>query len=601
MLKITKEKLNRVTDRIESFIARHEILSVLAAVVVCAVILSVPLLQAVPLHTSNDELGAIVGAAKLAGLDWSYVIRRCGYYGFGYYSLFFPLFRAGLSPVVIYRVILVVTRIVRACVIIPTAYYIGKHYCKLSSSLELLLAAMVCVFPLHANDETNIINDIVVEAVFWIVLLFMCKIIEHEKERGKCVCFWAGYLLTCFYIMLLHTRALLPVIASGMVLTGALIYKKSKAVFGIVGLLPIYMVAKKVISAYQISVWNASGGSLVNASVSFDGSIRIFDFTTWKIWLCMAVGHIGTQTMLTGGMFLLALFLVVRYFYRLIRFGESEELIFNALLMVPLLCMGGAVFAFAFSGWVAGMQSTWFTASYGNDNSYKALCYVRYWNIFAMPVLLCSIRLWGRGHGLLDLKPLGIAAIFLAAEFALLVVPIIQRHGAAASFLYTFLGKENEVVEDNFYYKCMMVTVFFVVIGAILAKYIDSRYALCALIIFLAIGYRNVELYYNRDVREKISSLADASYCAKCSMENHGIELGTVYAIDERAADSNWLLYSVLQFYFYDCTIIDEYPQVVGDNDIIITTERNIQLEKKFRGLNRYELDENEIWYTRLE
>ena len=121
-------KNSSITEVINDFIEKHQIVTVLFSILIAGFTLSVDFFKSYPLHTTTDELGAIVGAATWAGYDWSAVIGKSSYYGFGYYALFAPLFKLHLSPILIYRIILITTRCLRSSVIISISYYVGKHY-----------------------------------------------------------------------------------------------------------------------------------------------------------------------------------------------------------------------------------------------------------------------------------------------------------------------------------------------------------------------------------------------------------------------------------------------------------------------------------------
>ena len=165
--------------KMEEFINHHEIFVIVFLMVAFSLFLSWPLFTTYPLHTTTDELGTIVGAASLAGYDWSGVIDKSGYYGFGYYIIFAPLFMLHLSPIMIYRIILVFTRCLRECVIFSVSYYIGKYYLGFSSKATLLQVAIICTIPLHPNNDTNIINDVVLDIMLWIIIILVCKMAEH--------------------------------------------------------------------------------------------------------------------------------------------------------------------------------------------------------------------------------------------------------------------------------------------------------------------------------------------------------------------------------------------------------------------------------------
>jgi len=116
----------------------------------------------------------------------------------------------------------------------------------------------------------------------------------------------------------------------------------------------------------------------------------------------------------------------------------------------------------------------------------------------------------------------------------------------------------------------------------------------------MVIGYNQANENYNKKVMEQISSMVLSSYEQKCLLEESGVDIGQIYAYDDRKIDSNWYICSVLQFYFYEYRVEDECPTTVGTDDIIITYGRSEKIEREFPQLNCYELDNNEVWYTNI-
>ena len=92
-----------------------------------------------------------------------------------------------------------------------------------------------------------------------------------------------------------------------------------------------------------------------------------------------------------------------------------------------------------------------------------------------------------------------------------------------------------------------------------------------------------------------------SSYEEKCELEKKGVKLGRVYVYDDRKEDSNWNIYSVLQFYLYEYKIEVDYPKDVRNDDVIITYKRSEKLENDFPQLRCYQLDDNEVWYTYMD
>lgn len=593
-----------LTERIDKFIDEHEIFFVILMMITASIILCHSFFTAYPLHTTTDELGAIVGAASLAGYDWSGVIDKSGYYGFGYYSLFAPLFKFHLSPIVIYRIILIVTRILRGSVISGIAYYIGKHYYKFSLKVELIMLSIICVIPLHPLNSANIINDIVMDIFLWIVILSLCKIAENIERTSRCVKWIIVYIITTFWCLFIHTRALVIVIASFLALLGLLLYKKKIKILVSTITVPIVVIISKIlIRVYQEEIWASSGDGLRNASVSIAKNISILDEKTWEIWFDILLGNITVQSLLTGGLFLLAVVVTIYFLYNVIVSKQTEETLYtNIVLTVSILCMGAALAAFLVSGWFMNMYDTWDTVEKGKAYCYKAMCYVRYWNVFAMPFLFTGVCLASKKEYKVCIKNTILFGIIVLFVFIKKIVPIIQTNSSAGSFLFTYLTDEEEKVTEQFYYKCILFCILFVV-AALVIYYMKTyrEWAILPIMLLMVIGYNQANVYYNRPVTEKISSMVLTSYNEKCQLEDSGVSIGQIYAFDDRKVDSNWYIFSVLQFYFYEYRIEDEYPKEIQDNDIIITYGRSEMIETDFPQLKCYQLDDNEVWYTDLD
>lgn len=599
-MKIEKRNL---FDKVDKFIEKHEILSVIIMMAAAVILLSHSFFDVYPLHSTTDELGAIVGAASLAGYDWSGVIDRSGYYGFGYYALFAPLFKMHLSPIVIYRIILIVTRVIRGSLISGIAYYIGKHYYKFPSKLELLMLSFICTIPLHPLNYANIINDVVLDVFFWIIILSLCKIAENSEKTSKCIKWIFIYIAAAFWCSFLHTRALVMIIASFLVLLGLLFYKRKFSFLLAMLVVPVTIVSKILIKMYQSNIWMASGDGLTNASVSVAENIPILNVKSWEIWFTLLISHISVQTLLTGGLFLLAIVASVKYLYMMVIQKQKEGTIYtNIVFATSVLSMGAAFAAFSVSGWFMNLYNTWDTMEKGYAYCYKGLCYVRYWNVFAMPFLFTGIYLVNKKEYRDCIRQTVFLFIIIFLTFIEKVVPIIQYNSPAGSFLFTYLTDRSEGVTEQFYYKCILVCVVFGALALVIYYgKIGKEWAIFPIVLLMAVGYNNANENYNRRVTEQISSMVLSSYEQKCKLEEAEIDIGQVYAYDDRVVDNNWYIFSVLQFYFYEYRVEDEYPKTVETNDIIVTYGRSEKIEKDFPQLECYQLDDNEVWYTNIE
>ncbi len=589
--------------KIEKYIAEHEKRCVIGMMILSALILSASFWNVYPLHTTTDELGAIVGAASLAGYDWSGVIGRSGYYGFGFYGLFAPLFMLELSPILIYRIILVSTRIIRGCAIYSIAYYLGNHYLKFSSKFLLMQISFICTLPLYATKDGTIANDLVLEILFWVVILLVCKMTEYIDNAKKCMFYSILYIISAAYSCTLHTRAYVLVIASFLAILGVLIYKKKKAMLISVLLIPIVLFVNQGIKFYQNEIWAATENGLNNTTVKLTTSLDLLDKDTWLIWANMIIGHISVQTLLTGGLFMVAVVLVIRYLYLTIAKREHSEPIYvNVILAITVLSMGAAMAAFMVSDWFQGMYGTWTTSQRGSSYAYKALCYVRYWNVFGGPFLLLGTYFLQKSDIAKHCKSIVGWSAFVLTCFVTGVVPIAGKNYQAAVFLFKFLTKAGERKDAAFFYKAIFMFLVVAILCAII--YYRKRvvaWAMVPILLFMVMGYNNSNTYYNKAVQDSISSMVLSSYEQKCLLEEANIEIDKVYAVDNRKVDLNWYIFSVLQFYFYEHTVQEELPEEMGAYDIIVTRKPDMAIAKKYPNVECYVLDDNETWYTELD
>ena len=191
---------------------------------------------------------------------------------------------------------------------------------------------------------------------------------------------------------------------------------------------------------------------------------------------------------------------------------------------------------------------------------------------------------------------------FFIVVFIEVVVPIVKTNSNAGSFLYTYLTYRGEKVTAQFYYKAILICVLFTVISILFSRKKRSReWAILPILILMFIGYHWANYNYNEYIKERVSSMVLASYEEKCELEKEKVNIGNIYAYDDRKVDRNWYIYSVLQFYLYEYKIEVEYPEDVQDDDIIITYQKSDKIENDFPQLQCYQLDDNEVWYTNIE
>lgn len=564
------------------------------------------IIKSLPLHTSTDELGAIIGAAALSGRDWSGVVDNSGYYGFGYYSLFFWLFQLTNSPIVIYRVIIIITSFLRV-LIIPIAYYIAQNYMQIKSERVLYLCAILMPF-LYSSSVGVISNEYVLELLIWIIILLVCKVMQYQNNKFKRTMYLCVLTLSCFYSFFIHTRALVIIIAVLIVFFFRSIFDKSrynKVLFASVsiGFTAGYVISKILISLYQAEIYGKKSEEIRNATIVVSTQFSILNSDTWSVWFHMLLGIINSEVLVTGGLFLICAVAFCFYILKLgKRFVWKENVYCNVIFCISVLCMGATICAFLLSRWFEGMLSVWGGEGAGYDYSFKGLTYIRYWNIYMPPFILSSIGVLKY----LDCKKIlsiaGVIYIFLQVCFMNFVIPIIQKNGSAASTFFGLAGYcFGDAVSENLYYKVVIISsmIFLLIIILGHTKY---KKGILLLVFFFMFIQQNSKVYlYDNEVKETAASKILTSYKEKCELERRGIYIDQIYLCNvSQNTDANWKLNSIAQFYFNEYTLQEKIPEQIGQYDIIISDGKNEDIQRKYKGIHCYILDENEIWYTYL-
>lgn len=566
----------------------------------------VGMIKSLPLHTSTDELGAIIGAATLAGRDWSGVVANSGYYGFGYYSLFFLLFRLTNSPIIIYHVITITTSFFRV-LIIPIAYYIAKCYLQIKSERALYLCSMLMPF-LYSTSVGIISNEYVLELMIWIIILLVCKVIQQQDNKFKRTIYLSVLFLVCFYSLFIHTRALVIIIAVlATFFVNCIIdksrYNKVLFLFVLIGIMASYLISKELISSYQAQIYGKKSEEIRNATVVVSTQFSIFNSDTWSVWFHMLLGIINSEVLVTGGLFLICVIAFCFYILKLKkRIVWKENVYCNVIFCISVLCMGATICAFLLSSWFEGMLNTWGLEGAGNNYSYKGLTYIRYWNIYMPPFILSSIGVLKCLNYKKILSIAGVIYILIQVCFMNFIIPLIQKNGSAASPFFGLAGYHfGDEVSENLYYKVIIISSLIFLLIFILS-HTKYKKGILLLAFFFMFFQQNSKVYlYDNKVKETMASKILTSYREKCELERQGIHIDQIYLYNvSQNSDSNWKLNSIAQFYFNEYTLQEKMPEQMGKNDIIITDGKSEDIQRKYKGIYCYILDENEIWYTYL-
>ena len=145
-------------------------------------------LQSVRLEFRMDDFGPLIVPAYLAGYDWTHFSPAInGYYGFGYYCLFFPLFRLIRSPEMLLAVIAAVNAVLVALSSM-LIYRILVKYADLPGNILTVVMAVLPTFFIGNTGTGNFWyrtdNELPLYFVCWLAIWILLKA-RQSLEAGQ--------------------------------------------------------------------------------------------------------------------------------------------------------------------------------------------------------------------------------------------------------------------------------------------------------------------------------------------------------------------------------------------------------------------------------
>lgn len=562
------------------------------------------IMQEYPLHTSSDELGTISGPAYLAGRDWSGVMEGVGYYGAGYHILFFWIFMLTKNPVIIYRLILLFGVLLRV-LIIPLVFYIGNRYINIKNGNLNLITAFLCSFA-YTTRIGSISNEYIIEILVWVILLFICKLIEFHGNKKKQNVY--AFLLSAvlMYGLTIHTRALTLVIATGLTfLFLRIIFKKKFIGKWHVGVAVIlYIGARISIKFIQINIWGTTEG-LRNGTVTIAQGIDIFNYKTWVLWLDMLIGAVNTMTLVTGGFFIVVIVAIIKYFCQFLKKDNKIRdinIYCSAIVIIMVLCTGATLAALLVSDWFIGSYPV-FEIGKTAPNIYalKGVTYVRYWEPYVPPLIVCGIAILEQRKEWNKIFPVAVCiTAFLQLIFIKMALPLIENNGSSLTPLYSLaLYKWKDPVDRNSYLCCVML-MFGIVLISLFNLYRNRKELITATLAGFLI-YQQVwgMVYFDFPVQREMFGKIDATYYCMWDMDKSNVQFDNIYALDtSEEDDNNWKIYYILQFYLNNYTVNIQLPEQYEKNDLLIANSYNQDIIPQNVWYKCIQLDEDEFWYV---
>ena len=561
-------------------------------------------LNAIPIKNVSDDVALLSTAAFFAGDNWNSIISNAGYYGFGFYGLFFFLFRMKLEAETIFRVIVSCVSIMQA-LSAPICMWV-MYYTFHITNWKYCFASSLLVSYLVVNRVCTVSNEHPINFLVWIVILLFCHIFNKVNE-GKKTNTVILLILLLLYGLTIHTRSLVLclAIAVGMFIY-ALVYKSrkviSKKVFLIAFfLLGIYFLINKSIAFVQQNLWISDETStLRNASysVSINDELSVFDII--KTVYLIIVGQINAINFFTVGLSAFLLWAIGKFLIENIRKRTAckEEKCLFAMSAILILAIGGMIFAHSLS-WLSGVAEGIISDDYASVYAFKAFSYLRYFMPFIGPLTMVGMVIcyYKKNEIMSYIHGSHYLCCVLLIQWMAFIFPKLKDNpqGFTTGLAGLGLVKDYAKVDEGNYYFMIHIFIVGLFIFSYLLKKQRYKFLLGGLIGIMVYQYFFCAYYSDYRVSRDNMKMINSGYeILDQIQEDEDITFPVLYVYDAstKTDHQNFYLY---QFYFPYCHIVPELPED-GVEDVILITNKKIddQLDDDYYSKR---LDNNEYLY----
>jgi hypothetical protein len=373
----------------------------------------IAMLPGLTMTTGADEVGTIAGAAFFAGLDWSYVISTAPYYGFGYTMLMAPLFLLGLSPQLIFHVMLFCGAVLLGfCGVI--CYNILTRFFDIADKRFCYLLTVTAIFFINNNISTNwVYNEAILFLLGWLII-YILLIMYRRKQDGKNNYIYSTLLaLIMCYGILCHARilfywgAIAVFLVCHYVITRKRLLQLSVFIPALAGL---FIAARLLTDYVQLRLWLRGDQPLVNdmfnismpaaspvmasliapISASVEAISGTIDIGTITAFIRIVTGHLFSMTVFTGGMVLFLIIVLLSVMFCLLRRKKRSEALqyISNNMEITLVTVFVVSLLAATTVLTAAREASWHIDSITRD--LKWLVYSRYWAVTVAPAIMVS-------------------------------------------------------------------------------------------------------------------------------------------------------------------------------------------------------------------
>ena len=293
-------------------------------------------LKSSTLTAGNDDIGTMAGAAYFAGLDWSDVISRSLYYGWGYSMFMAPAFLLTDNVRILFQAMLAYNALLLGLSVV-ICYNILHKILKIQNKTFCVLVTLAANFYFIALMNTNIVfNETAIIFLTWLVFYLLLKMQENSDIGRTNIKSTIALVLIMGYGLTVHTRFVL-VWGGVFVMFISYGFVKKKILVNpwvfLLGAGGIYGLVRILNGSIQDKLWLAAQNDepLVNSLDSLGGQFtnlkELLNADGLTGYLHMLLGQSAIMFFLSGGLLLFFLLITGIMIHRLIRkiFKKQER------------------------------------------------------------------------------------------------------------------------------------------------------------------------------------------------------------------------------------------------------------------------------------
>lgn len=457
------------------------------------------LLRKSTLTLLSDDIGDLASPVYLAGLDWSQVVNRSNYYGYGFKWIYFIFFKLTDNPRVIYYSIYLFQYLVMTVITVGFYYFYVRHFNKNKNSLMMALLLLFMML----NASVSFSSEGSVYFCFLLMLVIFFMVYESQTRVGRCLwsillSFWLCYLMT------LHERCLAVIIAVVLIIVFDWIYHRHCCVepisFGI-SLTVFYWLEEKLTDNVLNTLWaqKAASGSINNTTVAIKNPLWFFESKeALVVFLKTGFSNLLTAICKSYGLWYVLFFMLVFGVFAFVFRQKVFKVIYEdnrEAILGYLICIVTALII------IVGVAQRWGKGilnggSRGPEYYYKGMTYIRYYKPFVLGSCALGIHLWKEVRNKIKTGWKYLGLFLLAASYSYFLwglYPILQSNRNDTFSRFGFMQFEN--INDRYQVMaCMIITLAFAhIIFCIRKKYWEPGVStLLSVVIVLSTELYNV-------------------------------------------------------------------------------------------------------------